>query len=188
MRPQEARRARSAGARWDSSIGKAGSEDNARMHALLLAAILALPGVASPQSSFPTRSVTLTVGYPPGGGPDASARIVAKKLSENIGVSVVVENKPGAGGGLALQHIAAAAPDGYTRHLGAIGSLALAPAMGPTHYDVKKDLAPITLAVNLPNLWVAPSDSPAKPMTEFIAPARQHPGHTTYGSTRPAPR
>ena len=153
------------------------------MRALFLAAILALPGVASPQSSFPTRSVTLTVGYPPGGGPDASARIVAKKLSENIGVSLIVENKPGAGGGLALQHIAAAAPDGYTLHLGAIGSLALAPVMGPTPYDVKKDLAPITLAVNLPNLWVAPSDSPAKTMTEFIALARQKPGQFTYGST-----
>ena len=84
------------------------------MRALLLAVILAFPGVALAQSGFPNRPVTLTVGYPPGGGPDATARIVGKKLAENIGVTVVVENKPGAGGGLAAQHSASAPADGST--------------------------------------------------------------------------
>src|SRR5258708_20699895 len=66
------------------------------------------------QSNFPTRTVTLTVGFAPGGGTDTAARIVAKKLSENIGQSVVVENRAGAGGNIAAQHIATVAPAGYT--------------------------------------------------------------------------
>ena len=150
---------------------------------LLLASMLLLAGTAVAQAPFPNRPVTLTVGYPPGGGPDATARIVAKKLAENIGVTMVVENKPGAGGGLALQHIASSPADGYVIHLAAVGSLAIAPVMSPTPYDVKKDFAPITLAVNLPNLWVAPADTPAKTMKDFIALGRQKPGHLTYGST-----
>ena len=75
---------------------------------VMLATLVASLGVAFAQTPFPNRPVTLTVGYPPGGGPDAVARIVAKKLSENIGVPIVVENKPGAGGVVAVQHIAMA--------------------------------------------------------------------------------
>src|SRR5258706_14131005 len=68
------------------------------------------------QQNFPTHPVTLTVGFAPGGGTDPAARIVAKKLTENIGQSVVVENRAGAGGNIAAQHIATAPPDGYTIH------------------------------------------------------------------------
>jgi tripartite-type tricarboxylate transporter receptor subunit TctC len=148
-----------------------------------LALLLATATAALAQSGFPSRPVTLTVGYPPGGGPDATARVVAKKLSENIGVPVVVENRPGAGGGLSAQHAAAAAPDGYLIHLGAVGALAIAPVMSTAPYDVKKDFAPLTMAVNLPNLWVAPNNFPAKTMKDFVALARQKPGQLTYGST-----
>jgi len=152
------------------------------MRALLFAAILALPCVALPQSNFPSRPVTLTVGYPPGGGPDAVARILAKKLSENLGVPMVVENKPGAGGVVAVQHIASAPAEGYVLHLAAVGALAIAPAMGSTGYDIKKDVAPISLVVSLPNIFVAPANSPVKNMKEFIALAKQKPGQLTYAS------
>jgi tripartite-type tricarboxylate transporter receptor subunit TctC len=77
--------------------------------------------------NFPSKPVTLTVGFAPGGGTDTAARIVAKKLSENIGQNVVVENRAGAGGNIAAQHIATAPPDGYTIHLTSVGPMSVAP-------------------------------------------------------------
>ena len=88
----------------------------------LAAAALASPAPLGAQP-FPNRPVTLTVGFAPGGGTDTAARIVAKKLTENLGQSVVVENKSGAGGNIAAQHIAAAPPDGYTIHLTSVGPM-----------------------------------------------------------------
>jgi tripartite-type tricarboxylate transporter receptor subunit TctC len=88
----------------------------------------------------------LTVGFAPGGGTDTAARIVAQKLSENIGQSVVVENKAGAGGNIAAQHIATAPPDGYTIHLTSVGPMAVAPhIVKDLPYDPKRDIAPITM-------------------------------------------
>jgi tripartite-type tricarboxylate transporter receptor subunit TctC len=153
-----------------------------RSAAVLLLALAPLAGFA--QGQFPTRPLTITVGYPPGGGPDATARAVARKLAENIGQAVVVENKPGAGGNLAVQHIAAAPPDGYTIHLGAVGALTIAPVMPPgVSYDVRKDLAPLTMAATLPSLIVVHPQFAARTMPEFIALAKRKRGDLTYGST-----
>ena len=91
-----------------------------------LAALLLAQAAAG--QAFPTRSVTLTVGFAPGGGTDTAARIVAQKLSDNLGQSVVVENKAGAGGNIAAQHIANALPDGYTIHLTSVVFLAVSSA------------------------------------------------------------
>src|SRR5215210_344913 len=96
---------------------------------ILAAGALLLSLHAFGQSNFPSRAVTLTVGFAPGGGTDTAARIVAKKLTENIGQSVVVENRAGAGGNIAAQHIANAPPDGYTIHLTSVGPMSVAPAM-----------------------------------------------------------
>src|SRR5215218_1419569 len=102
---------------------------------------------------FPSRSVTLTVGFAPGGGTDTAARIVAQKLSENIGQSVVVENKAGAGGNIAAQQIALAPPDGYTIHLTSVGPMSVAPHLVKNlAYDPKRDIAPITMGVMFPNV------------------------------------
>jgi len=151
---------------------------------LLSAAALALAGHASAQAWAPSRPVTLTVGFAPGGGTDTAARIVAKKLSENIGQSVVVENKAGAGGNIAAQHAASSAADGYLIHLSSVGPLSVAPAMSKNlPYDPKKDLAPLTLGMMFPNVFVVHPSVPAKTLAEFVALAKAKPGEVNYASS-----
>jgi tripartite-type tricarboxylate transporter receptor subunit TctC len=151
---------------------------------LLAAAALALAGAAAAQSDFPTRTITMLVGFAPGGATDTAARIIAKKMSENIGQSVIVENKPGAGGNIAHQFAANAAPDGYTILLGSVGPLSVAPhIMKNLPYDPLKDLAPLTMAVTFPNVLVVHAGVPAKNLAEYIALARQKEGGLDYAST-----
>ena len=136
------------------------------------------------QQNFPTHPVTLTVGFAPGGGTDTAARIVAKKLSENIGQSVVVENRAGAGGNIAAQQIATAPPDGYTIHLTSVGPMTVAPAMVKNlPYDPKKDIAPITMGMVFPNVFVIHPGVPARTLPEFVALAKAKPGQLNYGSS-----
>ena len=136
------------------------------------------------QQNFPTHTVTLTVGFAPGGGTDTAARIVARKLTENIGQSLVVENRSGAGGNIAAQHIATVAPDGYTIHLTSVGPMTVAPAMERSlPYDPKKDIAPITMGVVFPNVLVVHTGVPAKTLKEFVALAKSKPGQLTYASS-----
>lgn len=150
----------------------------------LSVAALLFAGAAAAQASFPTRTVTLTVGFAPGGGTDTAARIVAKKLSENIGQTVVVENKAGAGGNIAAQHVATAPPDGYTIHLSSVGPLTVAPAMQANlPYNVKRDLAPLTMGMIFPNVFVVHQGVPAKTLAEFVALAKQKPGQVDYASS-----
>jgi tripartite-type tricarboxylate transporter receptor subunit TctC len=153
-----------------------------RIVAFALAGLAALSVHA--QHNFPTRPVTLTVGFAPGGGTDTAARIVAKKLTENIGQTVVVENRAGAGGNIAAQHIATAPPDGYTIHLTSVGPMSVAPAMvKDLPYDPKKDIAPITIGVVFPNVIVVHPDVPAKTLAEFVALAKAKPGQIDYASS-----
>jgi tripartite-type tricarboxylate transporter receptor subunit TctC len=147
------------------------------------AALIALAAEPSAQPHFPTRPVTLTVGFAPGGGTDTAARIVARKLSEAIGQPVVVENRAGAGGNIAAQHIATAPADGYTIHLAAVGSLAVAPhVVKNLTYDPKKDIAPITMGVVFANVFVVHLGVPAKTLAEFVALAKEKKGELSYGS------
>ena len=151
---------------------------------LVAAATLAFAGPALAQAWAPTRPVTLTVGFAPGGGTDTAGRIVAKKLGENIGQSIIVENKAGAGGNIAAQHAATAAPDGYLIHLSSVGPLTVAPAMSKNlAYDPKKDLAPLTLGMRFPNVFVVHPTVPAKTLAEFVALAKSKPGEVTYASS-----
>jgi tripartite-type tricarboxylate transporter receptor subunit TctC len=153
-------------------------------HTLVAAAALAFAPHAGAQGWTPTRPVTLTVGFAPGGGTDTAARIVAKKLTENIGQSVVVENKAGAGGNIAAQHAATSAPDGHLIHLSSVGPLTVAPHMSKgLPYDPKKDLAPITLGMMFPNVFVIHPTVPAKTLAEFVALAKQKPGELNYASS-----
>jgi len=152
--------------------------------ALAAAAALAFAGHAAAQGWAPTRPVTLTVGFAPGGGTDTAARLVAKKLSENIGQTVIVENKAGAGGNIAAQHAATSPPDGYLIHLSSVGPLTVAPAMSKNlPYDPKKDLAPITLGMMFPNVFVVHPSVPAKTLAEFVALAKSKPGEVNYASS-----
>jgi tripartite-type tricarboxylate transporter receptor subunit TctC len=125
----------------------------------------------------------LTVGFAPGGGTDTAARIVAKKLTDNIGVPVVVENRAGAGGNIAAQQLALAAPDGYTIHLTSVGPMTVAPHLAKSlAYDPKRDIAPLTMGVMFPNVFVVHPGVPAKTLAEFVALARQKPGELSYAS------
>jgi len=150
----------------------------------LAGAVLAAAAATCHAQNFPARPVTLTVGFAPGGGTDTAARIIAKKLTENIGQSVVVENRAGAGGNIAAQHIATAPPDGYTIHLTSVGPMAVAPAMQKNlAYDPKKDIAPITMGVMFPNVIVVNPTLPAKTLAEYVALAKSRPGELNYASS-----
>ena len=151
---------------------------------IALAATAMAVAAAAGAQPFPNRTVTLTVGFAPGGGTDTAARIIAKKLSENLGPAVVVENKSGAGGNIAAQQIALAPPDGYTIHLTSVGPMSVAPHMVKTlPYDPKRDIAPITMGVMFPNVIVVHAGVPAKTLAEFVALAKAKPGELTYASS-----
>ncbi|HWK72335.1 Bug family tripartite tricarboxylate transporter substrate binding protein [Pollutimonas sp. M17] len=157
-----------------------------RLFAGLCAAGFLTALAASPVSAqeFPKdKPVTLMVGFAAGGGTDTAARIIAKKLSENLGISVVVENKPGAGGNIAHQLMANAKPDGSSILLGSIGPLSIAPHLMKLPYDPEKDLAPITMGVNFPNVLVVNPTLKVKTLAEYIALAKSKPGDLDYAST-----
>jgi tripartite-type tricarboxylate transporter receptor subunit TctC len=150
---------------------------------MLATAAMALGGTVGAQT-FPSHAVTLTVGFAPGGGADTAARFIAQKLGENIGQPVVVENRAGAGGNIAAQHVAAAPPDGYTIHLTSVGPMTVAPhIIANLPYDPKRDIAPITMGVVFPNVLIVNSGVPAKTLAEFVALAKQKPGQLSYGSS-----
>ena len=151
--------------------------------AIAVAALVAASSAAWAQP-FPSHAVTLTVGFAPGGGTDTAARIIARKLTENLGQSVVVENKAGAGGNIAAQDIANAAPDGYRIHLTSVGPMAVAPAMTKDlAYDPKRDIAPLTMGVVFPNVMIVHPGVPAKTLAEFVALVKREPGKHSYGSS-----
>jgi len=153
-----------------------------RMPIAVLLAVLAQ--IAFAQSGYPTRTITMVVGFAPGGGTDTVARIVAKKVGEAVGQTVIVENKAGAGGTVAVHQVAKSAPDGYTIVLANVGSLTVAPYLiAKLPYDPLRDLAPITMAVEFPNVLVVQPSMPAKTLAEFVQLAKASPGKIGYGSS-----
>jgi tripartite-type tricarboxylate transporter receptor subunit TctC len=157
------------------------------LFALLVGATLAiwtadcLPQAGGP--SFPARPVRMVVGFPPGGGTDIIARLVAQKLSERWGQSVVVENRAGAGGNIATDLVARSAPDGYTI-LMAFSSHASNPALyGKLPFDINKDFSSITLVGTAPMVVIASPAFPAKTLGQLIEYARSRPGAVKFGSS-----
>ena len=141
-------------------------------------------GAAAAQSAFPSRPISMVVGFAPGGGTDTASRIIAKKLAETIGQSVLVDNKPGAGGNIATDLVARAVPDGHTILLASVGSLAITPHLPPKPpYDPQRDLAPITMAVVFPNVLVVHPSVAANTLAEFVKLAAAKPGSLNYGSS-----
>jgi tripartite-type tricarboxylate transporter receptor subunit TctC len=133
----------------------------------------------------PKKNVSLVVGFVAGGAADMGARIIAKKLGENLGISVTVENKAGAGGNIAHQYTATGPADGSVLLLGSVGPLTIAPSMMKLPYDPVKDLAPLTMAVNFPNVLVVHPGTGIKSFNEFIAHAKKDPGKLDFASTGP---
>ena len=149
-----------------------------------LVASLAAAAAAHAQAPFPGRAVTMLVGFAPGGGTDTASRIIAKKLAENLGQTVTVENKPGAGGNIATELAAKATPDGSVIMLASVGSLTVAPHLvARLPYDPFKDLAPITMAVVFPNFLVVHPSLNVSTVAEFVKLAQTKPGGINYGSS-----
>lgn len=145
---------------------------------------LALAGTALAQSTYPSRAVTVVVGFAPGGGTDITARTIAKKLPEYLGQQIIVENRAGAGGIIATDLVARANPDGYTLLLGNVGSLAVAPHLNSKlPYDPRRDLAPISMAVVFANVLVVHAAVPARTLDEYVKLANSRPGGMPYGTS-----
>lgn len=153
---------------------------NRRLCLTALALAFAAPLAAQ---EIPKKPITIVVGFAAGGAADHAARVVAKKLAENLGTPVVIENKAGAGGNIAHQQVANATPDGSVILLGSIGPLAIAPHLTKVGYDPQKDLAPLTMGMNFPNVLVVPASLGVKTFAEFMALAKARPGQLNYGST-----
>ena len=136
--------------------------------------------------AYPTKPVRMVVGFPPGGGTDILARIVAQKLADAWGQQVIVENRPGASATIGANVVAKAAPDGYTLAMGQLTPNAIAPALYPKlPYDALKDFVPITLVGTSPNILVVNPAVPAKSLAELVAYAKAQPGRLTYASSGP---
>ena len=152
----------------------------------LLPALLAFAAVgAQAQSAYPSRPVSLVVGYAPGGGTDLIARAVAQKLGEVLGQPVIVENRAGAQAIIAAQHVAKANPDGYTLMLGPTGPVAMNPA---THgaklpYTPLKDFAPISLVGTFPLVLAVGQNHPAQNVQQLVDYAKANPDKANYGAS-----
>src|SRR5919205_2727012 len=143
----------------------------------LLAALAAAPAQAQ---DYPNRAVRVLVGYAPGGGMDTIARVVAPKLSDALGQQFVVENRPGASGGVAAEALVKSAADGYTLMLAESGTLAL-PAVNPrVTLDPVKQLAPVGGVCTLPLAFVVNPSFPARNVAELIAALKASPGRYSY--------
>ena len=148
-----------------------------------LAGLLALALVATAAAQELPKKITIVVGFAAGGAADHAARVVAKRLGENLGATVVIDNKAGAGGNIAHQQVAQGPTDGSVILLGSVGPLAIAPHMMKLGFDPQKDLAPLTMGMNFPNVLVVPPSLGVKTLAELIALAKKQPGVLNYGST-----
>jgi tripartite-type tricarboxylate transporter receptor subunit TctC len=143
-----------------------------------------IPLAASQQSPYPSKTVRIIASQAPGGGIDSVCRIVAPKLTEALGQTVIVENRPGANGSLAAEITAKSPPDGHTFMLGAVGNLGTNVIFyKKLGYDPLRDLAPITSAVLSSNVLVVHPSVPAHSVKELIALARKRPKELAYGSS-----
>jgi len=150
----------------------------------LLAALGLAAGTALAQgANWPTRPIRLVVTFPAGGSSDAAARIVAPKLAERLGQPVIVDNKPGAGGGLGLEVVARSPADGYTLVLASAGGLTANPSLYKSlPYNPAKDFSPVTLFGTSPFVLVANAHWPGRSAKDLVALAKASPGQLTYAS------
>jgi tripartite-type tricarboxylate transporter receptor subunit TctC len=153
-----------------------------------LAAVLALFAAALPfavrAEDYPARNVTIVVPYPPGGGVDSMARVVAQKLSDVLHGNFVVDNRGGGGGTIGYRYVARAAPDGYTLLLGHTGTISINPSLyADLNMDPRKDFAPIGLIASMPVALLAHPSFKAATVADVIAQARQEPGKLNIGTS-----
>jgi tripartite-type tricarboxylate transporter receptor subunit TctC len=152
--------------------------------AALVAAFVCAPLSVAVAQDYPNHSIRFIAPYEPGGGTDILARLIGQRMSIALGQSVIVENRPGAGGVVGAQIVVAAPPDGYTLMLTAPSAIVVQPYLHKhLSYDPLRDLAPITLIAEVPALLVVNPAVPAHSVKELIALAKAEPGKLTFGSS-----
>jgi tripartite-type tricarboxylate transporter receptor subunit TctC len=153
--------------------------------ALALASVtLSWGAMASDQEAvYPQRPVALVIGYPPGGGTDALARLLARYVGENLGQKMVVQYKPGAGGNIGAEYVARATPDGYTIFLGGRPNTIHKTMYGTMKYDFARDLVPVGLVARLPFVMVSGTHGPISTVQDIVRLARTYPGALSCASS-----
>src|SRR5256714_4299978 len=148
---------------------------------LLALSLLWAATAAGAQS--PSKPIHLIVPFAPGGSSEFVARTASQEMTRGLGQNIVIENKPGGGGNIAMMEVARAEPDGHTLIIGHIGTLAVNPYMTDRPpYDPNKDFTPISLLVKVPTLYVVHAGVPAKNLRELVQLAKKQPGKLNYGS------
>lgn len=159
-----------------------------RRHLLSQSAALLTTGLSASgawaQAAYPHKPVRLVVPFPAGGATDLFARALSQKLGERLGGSLVIENRPGAGGSIGSDLVAKATPDGYTLLLATSSTHSIGPALGARlPYDTVRDFSPIAQVGNAPSVMLVPNNSPARNVKEWIELARKNPGKLNYASS-----
>lgn len=156
-------------------------------HSLFVAALALCLAPGAPvqaEAAWPARPITLVVPFPPGGTTDLLARLVAREAGSRLGQSMVVENRPGAGGGIGAAAVARARPDGYTLLMGTVGTQATNQFLyAQMPYDAARDFAPVTLVANSPNVLLVKPGVGAATVEQLIEQARRAPGSLNFAST-----
>ncbi|MEP9354376.1 tripartite tricarboxylate transporter substrate binding protein [Xanthobacter sp. KR7-65] len=150
--------------------------------ALVSLAVLASSG-AMAEDAWPSKAIKLVVPYAPGGYTDLTSRIAARFLEKDLGQTVVVENKPGAGGIVGTDFVSKSAPDGYTLCMCSVGAVSVAPVAQKTSYDPLKDIEPIGIVSSIPQTVIVNPKLPITSIPELIAYAKANPGKLSYGSS-----
>jgi tripartite-type tricarboxylate transporter receptor subunit TctC len=149
---------------------------------LVVALAVALSGGSALAQAWPSKPISLVVPFPPGGTTDVLARSLAEKLTQSLGQTVIVENKPGAGATLGADYVVKSKPDGYTLLVGAVHHTIASSVYKKLPYDFQKDLAPITTIALVPNVLVVNASTPVKTVADLVKLAKAEPGKLTYGS------
>src|SRR5882757_4411278 len=154
-----------------------------RIARMLVAGLSLLLPAAAVAQDFPSKPIRLIVPFPAGGPNDIIARLVGQRMSELIKQPVLIDNRGGQAGVLGTDAVAKSAPDGYTIGITSASSLAISPAMEKVAYDPRKDLAPVTLVVTVPEMLVVATNVPANDMKELVALAKAQPGKLNIASS-----
>lgn len=159
-----------------------------KRRSLLISSLATASAASTPaafsQAAYPNKPVRMIVPFPAGGATDVLARALSQKLGDKLGQSIVVENRPGAGGTIGSQAVAQSAADGYTILLATSSTHSIGPVINPKiPYDAAADFTALGQVASSPNIALVPLTSPAKTMREFIAYAKQNPGKLNYASS-----
>jgi tripartite-type tricarboxylate transporter receptor subunit TctC len=155
--------------------------------AFVLAAFACQPAGAQGEANYPSRPIHLVVGFAAGGGNDLFARLVGQKLSENIGQPVIIENKAGAGGRIAVEYVKNQPADGYTIMVAASGQMAIAAAIYPKlSYHPTRDFLPLTMIASFPLILAGPADDNIKSVKDLVAYGKANPNKSNYATSSPA--